>query len=318
MKNLLSKDSKLFYVYKFFRDNPKAAVGFALLFILLFLTLGAPLFTSYDPMAMDKDAIRIAPNAKHILGTTQLGRDVWAQTLYGGRTSLMVGILAALIAVVLGAVIGITAGYFGGVVDGIITTVINVVMVVPNLPLILIMASLLDGVSPLVIAIIIGLTSWAWGARVLRSQTMSIRQREYIYAAETLGETRLRRLFSEVMPNMLSMMSAGFVGTTIYAIMAQATLEFLGFGDPFSVTWGNMLLNANRTAALQVGAWWELLGPSLAIVILASGLTLINFSIDEISNPRLRADRIMAGYYREKKKEAKLTKKAKKQVKEVV
>ncbi len=293
---------------KFLRDNPKATVGISLILIILILTLGAPLFSSFEP-TFRSDQYRVAPNSTYILGTTQLGRDVWAQTLYGGRTSLLVGLLAGLIAVTLSALVGITAGYFGGAVDGIITTIINIAMVIPQIPLLLILAALLGGVSPLAIAVIIGLTSWAWGARVLRSQTMSIRNREFIYSAETLGETKFRRLFAEVMPNMLSMMSSGFVGTVIYAIMAQATLEFLGFGDPLSVTWGTMLHNANKTAAMQTGAWWELLGPCMALIFLGSGLTLINFSIDELSNPKLKAQRIMAGYYKEKKREEALKKK---------
>ncbi|AHC14485.1 ABC transporter permease [Salinispira pacifica] len=289
----------------FLRDNPKATTGIFLLTIILVLTMGAPLFTDFDPMFRTQN-YRVEPNDEHFLGTTQLGRDVWAQTLYGGRTSLLVGVLAGLIAVSLSTIIGITAGYFGGIVDGIITTGINIIMVIPNIPLLLVLASLMGGVTPVMIAVIIGFTSWAWGARVLRSQTMSIRNREFVYAAETLGETKIRRLFAEVMPNMLSMMSSGFVGTVIYAIMAQATLEFLGFGDLLSVTWGNMLYNADKTAALQVGAWWELLGPCLALIMLGSGLTLINFSIDELSNPKLKAQRIMAGYYKEKKKEERL------------
>lgn len=297
---------------QFLKDSPKATIGFIIIGTILLLTMAAPLFTPFGAMERSMDSIRQSPNAEHFLGTTQLGRDVWAQTLYGGRTSLLVGILAGTIAMALSMIIGITAGYFGGWVDNIITTIINVAMVVPNIPLLLIFASMLGGVSPLAIGVIIGLTSWAWGARVLRSQTMSIRSREFVYSSETLGETKFRRLFVEVMPNMLSMISSGFVGTVIYAIMAQATLEFIGFGDPLSVTWGNMLHNANKTAALQVGAWWELLGPCLALVLLGTGLTLINFSIDEISNPRLKADRIMTSYRRAKKREAKELKKAEK------
>jgi len=289
-------------LFKFLRDNPKATVGIFLIAMILILTLGAPIFTKFEA-GFRSDQYRVAPNGEFILGTTQLGRDVWAQTLYGGRTSLMVGVMAGVIAVTLSTIIGITAGYFGGIVDGIITTIINIAMVIPQIPLLLIIAALMGGVSPLLIGILIGFTSWAWGARVLRSQTMSIRNREFIYSAETLGESKFRRLFAEVMPNMLSMMSSAFVGTIVYAIMAQATLEYIGFGDPLSVTWGTMLYNAQNTAALQTGAWWELLGPCLGLIVLGSGLTLINFSIDELSNPKLKAQRIMAGYYKARKAE---------------
>lgn len=288
--------------FKFFLDSPKTTVGVILLVTILVMTMGAGLFTKHDPLYRYEGEYHSPPSSEHILGTTRLGRDVWAQTLYGGRTSILVGVMAGLVAVSLSLVIGITAGYFGGLVDNIITTFINVFMVIPQVVLLLIIASMVGGVSPTIIAIIIGLTSWPYGARVLRAQTMSIRNREFVYASETLGETKLRRLFVEVMPNMLSMISSAFVGTMIYAIMAQAFLEFIGFGDPFSVTWGTMLFNAQKMGALDSGIWWELIGPSGAIVIFAAGLTLINFSIDEISNPKLKAQRIMAAYHREKKK----------------
>ncbi len=305
-------DSK---IIKFFRSSPKTTLGFCLILLVLVLTLGANFFTSHDPLFRYEGAYHLAPSSEHILGTTRLGRDVWAQTLYGGRISIFVGILAGVIAVTLSLIIGISAGYFGGVVDSVISTIINIFMVIPQIVLLLIIASLLGGVSPITIGIIIGLKSWPFNARILRAQTMSIRNREFVYSAETLGETKTRRLFVEIMPNMMSMISSSFVGTVIYAIMAQATLEFIGFGDPFSVTWGTMLYNAQSTGALHSGIWWEVLGPSVAIILLGAGLTLINFSIDEISNPKLKAQRIMASYYKAKKKQEALNKNAAKRVK---
>lgn len=296
-------------VYQFLSNSPKTAVGVGLILIILLMTLGADFFTVHDPLFRYEGEYHSAPSAEHILGTTRLGRDVWAQTLYGGRISILVGVLAGLTAVSLSLLIGITAGYFGGFIDNIITTVINIFMVIPQVVLLLIIASMVGGVSPVIIAVIIGLTSWPFGARILRAQTMSIRNREFVYASETLGETKLRRLFIEVMPNMLSIISSNFVGTMIYAIMAQAFLELIGFGDPFSVTWGTMLYNAQKSGALDSGIWWELIGPSAAIIMFGAGLTLINFSIDEVSNPKLRAQRIMSAYYKEKKKQAKLEQK---------
>jgi peptide/nickel transport system permease protein len=296
-------------VYQFLSNSPKTTIGIGLLLLILILTMGAGLFTVHDPLFRYEGQYHSPPSAEHILGTTRLGRDVWAQTLFGGRISILVGVMAGAIAVSLSLVIGIVAGYFGGIVDNVITTIINVFMVIPQIVLLLIIASMVGGVSPLIIALIIGLTSWPFGARILRAQTMSIRNREFVYASETLGETKLRRLFAEVMPNMLTIISSNFVGTMIYAIMAQAFLEFIGFGDPFSVTWGTMLFNAQKTGALDSGIWWELVGPSVAIILFGAGLTLINFSIDEISNPKLRAQRIMSSYYKEKKKQKRLEEK---------
>lgn len=293
-------------IVSFFRNSPKTTIGALLIIIILVLTIGANMFTSHDPTHRYVGEYHSTPSAAHILGTTQLGNDVFAQTLYGGRKSIAVGIFAGAITVLLGLFFGISSGYFGGIYDSIMTTIINILMVIPNIVLLLIIASLLGGVSPILICLIIGLTSWPWNARVLRAQTMSIRNREFIYSAETLGETKLRIMFVEIMPNMLSMISSSFVSTLIYAIMAQATLEFIGFGDPLSVTWGTMLYNAQKSGALTAGMWWELLGPIAGIVIFGAGLTLINFSIDEISNPKLRAQRIMRAYYRIKKKQRKL------------
>ena len=194
-----------FKIVKFLKESPKTAVGLALILIVLILTLGADLFTPYEPMQTFDGLWRVAPSADHILGTTQAGKDVWAQTLYGGRVSISVGIFAGSIAVVLSLIVGITAGYFGGVVDNIITTIINVIMVIPQTVLLLIIASMIGVISPMAIGVIIGLTSWPWGARVYRAQTMSLRNREFVKSAETLGESKIRILFVEIMPNMLSL-----------------------------------------------------------------------------------------------------------------
>lgn len=296
-------------IIRFFRNSPKTSIGAILVLIILLLTIGANLFTSIDPTHRFVDQYHSVPSSAHILGTTQLGNDVFAQTLYGGRISILVGIFAGVLTVFLGIVFGISSGYFGGWFDNVITTIINIIMVIPNIVLLLIVAALLDGVSPFLISVIIGLTSWPWNARVLRAQTMSLRNREFVYSAETLGESKLRILFIEIMPNMLSIISSAFVSTLIYAIMASATLEFIGFGDPLSCTWGIMLFNANKSGALSSGSWWELLGPISGIVLFGVGLTLINFSIDEVSNPKLKAQRIMRSYYKVKKLQAKAAKK---------
>ncbi|NLZ34810.1 ABC transporter permease [Clostridium isatidis] len=296
-------------IVNFLKDSPKTVVGLTLISIVLVLTLGAKLFTPYGPMETFDGLWRAAPSAEHILGTTQAGKDVWTQTLYGGRVSILVGIFAGSIAVLLSLIVGITAGYFGGIVDNIITTIINIIMVIPQTVLLLIIASMVGRISPLAIGIIIGITSWPWGARIYRAQTMSLRNREFIRSAETLGESKIRTLFVEIMPNMLSMITSGFIGTLIYAIMAQSFIEFIGFGDRMSVTWGQMLNNAQSTGALSSGVWWEILGPSVFLILFGSGLTLVNFSIDELSNPKLRAQRIMRKYYKEKKAQEKLLRK---------
>ncbi|WP_394149640.1 ABC transporter permease [Vibrio maritimus] len=289
---------------QFFLDNPKAAVGIFIVVSVCMMCVFAPLLTDVLPGARVGRPHQ-APGAEHFLGTTRMGRDVWAQVLYGGRVSLMVGFVAGTFVITMAMIVGIASGYFGGVVDNVLSFFTNLVMVIPSLPLMLVLASFLDQVSPLVIAIIIGATSWPWGARVLRAQTLAIRNRDFVHAAEVMGETKPRMLFAEIMPNMMSILASSFIGTVIYAIMTQATLEFIGLGDPLAVTWGGMLYNADQTSAIRIGAWWEIMAPSVALASVAIGLALINFSIDEISNPKLKAQRIMARYRREEKKAAK-------------
>ncbi|WP_394245089.1 ABC transporter permease [Vibrio astriarenae] len=300
-------------IKRFFLDNPKAAVGVLIVLAIVMLCFAAPLFTSFDPTARIARPHQ-APSMEHFMGTTRMGRDVWTQALYGGRTSLMVGFVAGTFVMLMAMVVGICSGYFGGRVDNILSFFTNLVMVIPSLPLMLVLAAFLGQVSPLVIAVIIGVTSWPWGARVIRSQTLAIRNRDFVHAAQVMGETRTRMLFAEVMPNMMSILASSFIGTVIYAIMTQATLEFIGLGDPLSVTWGSMLYNADQTSAIRIGAWWEIVAPSIALASVAIGLALINFSIDEISNPKLKAQRIMARFRREQKKAERKLHKAQKEI----
>jgi peptide/nickel transport system permease protein len=159
----------------------------------------------------------------------------------------------------------------------------------------LVLAAFIGEAGPLVIALIIGLTSWGWGARVTRAQTLSLRRREFIEASHALGEPAWRMILVELLPNLLSIISLNFIGSVVYTIITEATLEFLGLGDPLAVSWGTMLYNAQITAAITVGAWWELLAPCAAIATVGVGLSLVNFGVDEVSNPRLRTLRTVGG-----------------------
>ncbi len=299
------KNNKFKNILQFLKNSPKFTIGITLITIVLIMTVFAPVFTSYDPLTRFEGMYHSPPTAEHILGTTSLGRDVFAQTLYGGRQSIFVGLLAALITTSLGMLVGISAGYIGGVFDSIVSTLTNIMMVIPTIVLLLIIASMMDGVSPVLISLIIGLTSWPWNSRVLRAQTMSISNRDFVRSAETLGESKFRILFVEIMPNMLSIISSAFVGTLIYSIMAHATLEFIGFGDPESVTLGTILFNAQNSGAFRSGYFFEVAGAIAVLVMIGMGLTLINFAIDEISNPKLKAQRIMKSYYKARKAELK-------------
>ena len=280
-------------ILKIFTNNNKAFIGILILLFLVLLAICAPLLTSYNPIEITGKP-STPPSYDHILGTTAMGRDIWAQLLYGARTSMFIGFLAGFIAMCLSIVIGVSAGYFGGLVDDIISTIINVVMVIPNLALLMVLAAFLGQVSPVAIGIIIGFTSWAWSARILRALTLSIKSKDFVQSAEVMGEKKSMIIFAEILPNILSILASGFIGAIIYAVMTEASLEFIGLGDPLSNTWGIMLYNAQNSSAFRLGAWWEVMTPAVALGMLGISLALINFAIDEISNPKLRSQKMVA------------------------
>ena len=267
--------------------NKKATAGMLIVLTYIGIALAAPLLTSHDPVKRVGRPHQ-EPSVEHVMGTTRMGRDVYTQFIWGTQTSLIVGFSAGLIVTVLGTLIGVTAGYFGGWIDETLNFITNIALVIPQLPLLLVLAAFIGQSDPFTIALIIGLTSWAWGARVTRAQTLTLRKRDFIEASEQIGEPSWRIICAELLPNLLSIIGFNFIGSVIYTIITEATLEFLGLGDPLAVSWGTMLYNAQTTSAITVGAWWEVFVPCMAIVIIGIGLSLLNFGIDEISNPRLR------------------------------
>lgn len=277
---------------KFYRGNPAGIIGTSIVAMILCACLAAPVLTDNDP---NKRVARghQPPSAELPFGSTRAGKDVYTQVLYGGRVSLLVAFSAATITTVIALSIGVTSGYFGGRIDEVMMAITNVMLVFPQLPLLIILAAFLGQVGPFVIALILGLTSWPWGARVMRSQTLAIRNKEFITAAEVMGEAKWRIIVVEIIPNLVSLVAGMFVGTALYAIGAQAGLEFLGLGDPTVVSWGTMLYWAQSSAAFFVGAWWDFVVPGTVIALMGGGLALINISIDQISNPKLRTGRYL-------------------------
>ena len=274
-------------LFRSFVRNRKAAIGLTIVTIYVIIGLAAPLLSPYDPLARVGRPHQ-PPSWDHLLGTTRMGRDVLSQLIWGTRISLMVGVLAGLLVTAIGTIVGIVAAYVGGLVDEVLNFLTNVVLVLPQLPLLLVLAAFLGQVDPLAIAVIIGLTSWAWGARVTRAQALSLKTRDYIQASQMVGEPAWRMILVEMLPNLLSIVGFNFIGSIIFTIITQATLEFLGLGSPLTLSWGTMLYNAQTASAIMVGAWWEVLAPCVAIVVIGVGLSLMNFGVDEISNPRLR------------------------------
>ncbi|ADV65901.1 dipeptide/oligopeptide/nickel ABC transporter permease/ATP-binding protein [Deinococcus maricopensis] len=268
------------------RRSPRAAVGAALLLLMVLLAVGAPLLTHVSPTSQDFGTW-LKPGGAHPLGTTALGQDILAQLLYGARLTLLIGFTAGLIATFIATAVGLTAAYFGGRTDEIINVLINVFLVLPGLPLLIIASAFLRGGGVLAIIVVIGLTGWAWGARVLRSQALALRGRDFVQAAVATGEGAGRVIFAEMLPNLAGLIAASFFSTALYAVLSEASLAFIGIGDVSQVTWGTMLYWAQARGALLQGAWWWIAAPGLAIALLGTAFALINFGIDEVTNPKV-------------------------------
>jgi peptide/nickel transport system permease protein len=196
------------------------------------------------------------------------------------------------VATILSVIVGLVSGYIGGVSDEILSLVSNVFLVLPTLPLAIVLTSFLPYRGPLTIGFVLTITGWSWGARVLRSQTLSMRNREFILADQSTGEPAWRIIFFQLFPSEIGVVVAQLLGTIIYVILAEAGLEYLGLGDLNSVSWGTMLYWAGNSDALLLGTWWWFVPPGLCIALLGAGLAFINFGIDEIANPRLRTVKI--------------------------
>jgi len=272
-------------------QNRKATLGLVLVVAMLLVAFVGPWFVG-DPIAFVSQPLQ-PPSTVHWLGTTGQGQDVLAQTVAGARLTLAVGFATGFGVVFIGALIGGAAGYFGGRVDDLLSLLMNVFLVMPGLPLMVVIAAWLPAGPWSMLAVLV-FTGWAWNARVLRAQVLSIAKRDFVAAARVSGESHLRIIVMEILPNLLSLMGSSFIGGTVYAIGAQVGLEFLGLGDLSQVTWGTNLYWAANDAALLTGSWWTFVPTGLGIALTSFGLTLLNFGLDEITNPRLTAQRAWA------------------------
>jgi len=278
-------------------SQKKALFGFVIIAVLCLMAIFAPVIAPGEPGARVGRSHQ-APSVEHVFGTTKMGRDVYRQFVWGARSSLSVGFATGIAITVIGTAIGLIAGYAGGKTDAVLDLATNAVLVIPNMPLLILLASFAGTVGPMTIMTIIALTSWPWGARMTRSQTMALRNRDFVTAAKMIGEPAWRIIFVEILPNLTPLIGINLVGSIIYAIVAQTTLEYLGFGDPLKVTWGTMLYNAQNASAIIVGAWWDLAVPAAGIALTGLGLALINFTFDEIANPQLRSGPALTRWFR--------------------
>jgi peptide/nickel transport system permease protein len=235
--------------------------------------------------------LHTGPSGAHWFGTTDIGQDVFAQTVVAARATLEIGAAAGLIATAISVIIGIGGGYAGGWIDEALALLSNVALVIPTLPLIIVVAAFVKNTGLLPTILVIALTSWAASARVLRGQTLSVRSRDYVLASKALGEPAWRIVLVEILPNELPIIVSQFLFSMIFAILGQAGLAFLGLQSPDLLTWGNILYFAQNAEALSSGYWWWFAPPGLCIALLGAGLALVNFGLDELLNPRLRVYR---------------------------
>ncbi|HVP01170.1 MAG TPA: ABC transporter permease [Solirubrobacteraceae bacterium] len=268
------------------RGNRKAVAGVVILLVIAFAAAFPGLIAPDDPQATIYPP-NLLPSWNHLLGTTQLGQDVFSQLIWSTRLTLWVTLIVSVIATFLSMIVGVTAAYAGGVTDRVLTVVTDVFLILPVLPLLILLASYLPpGVTSLVLVLCI--TSWAFQARQLRSQGLSVRSRDFLVSARVRGERPMYIILVEIVPTMTSLLAASFLALAVYIVGFAASLQFLGLGNSSELMWGTMLYNAQQAAALEAGNPWWALGPGAAVALLGAGFALLNYAFDEIGNPALR------------------------------
>lgn len=261
-----------------------------MLALVVLVAIFAPWIAPYDPyqrIDVEPDDILAPPGEGYLLGRDDAGRDVWSQLLYGARVSLLVGFTASFVSMFIGTTVGLVSGYFGGRIDNILMRFVDFLLVIPDLPLALVIIAVW-GRGLWKIILVISLLGWTYTARLVRSQTLSIKERQFILRARAMGASRARIIVRHILPLVLPLIIAQAVLDISASILAEASLSFLGLGDPTLISWGNML-NFAFERAVSRQAWWFLLPPGFAILWVTLALILIGTSLEEIVNPRIKS-----------------------------
>jgi peptide/nickel transport system permease protein len=273
------------------RRDRAGMIGLVVLLGFVVVALAAPLLVDQNELAADAGRGRedLAPPSREFwLGTDDLGRDVLSLLIWGTRVSLYIGLFATLVAVVVGSAVGLAAGYARGRLSGVLLAVDDFVLVVPFLPLAIVLAVVL-GRSPTQLALVIGFTSWAGSARLVRAQVLSLRERGYVERSVALGASGMHVVRRHVLPGVLPLIIANATLIVPAAILAESTLSFLGFGDPFSPSWGKLLEGAQSSGAISLDAWWYYLPPGLCIIAVVLAFTMFGRALERVLDPRLGA-----------------------------
>jgi peptide/nickel transport system permease protein len=269
------------------RANRKAATGAVILAVFCVMA-AVPGLIAHDNPEADIYPRSLGPSAQHLFGTTAYGQDIFAQAVWGVRETLIIALVSGVISTVLSAVMGIAAAYLGGLWDGGLNLITDILLVIPTFPLLIVLVAYLPngGLAPMIAVLVI--TGYSYGARQLRAQALSMRDRDFLEAARVRGERRRYIVFMEIIPALTSLIVATFLGTAVYNVLAAAGLQFIGFGDPNSLSWGTMLYWAENNAALQTGQYLWAVVPGVGIALLGAAFALLNYAFDEIGNPALR------------------------------
>jgi peptide/nickel transport system permease protein len=270
------------------RSNRLAMIGFYILAGFIVLAVFGPVFVRFDVMSIGEfEDILNPPSLKHILGTDDMGRDVFGNLVAGSRVSLLIGAVATIISMGIGTLIGLASGYFGKTIDMVLMRITDFFLVIPWLPLMIVLAAVL-GTNIWNIIFVIGITSWAGTARVVRAQTLSVRERQFVERAVAIGAGPSHIIRHEILPNVFPIIFANTVLIASTAILSETTLSFLGLGDPSHSSWGMMLHYAFEGGAVNSGAYWFVLPPGICVVAVVLAFTLLGYAFDEILNPKLR------------------------------
>jgi peptide/nickel transport system permease protein len=270
--------------------NPKSRGGLIVLAAMVLIAVLAPVIATHAPdESLGLPAAGHAPSWTYPFGTTDQGYDVFSQVVWGARRSLMLGVAAAALATALATTLGILGAYCGGIVDDAVVFLMNVFLVIPTIPFLIVISGYLHSRSMGTMILVLGLTLWAFEARILRGQALTLVHRDFVLAARVAGESTRRIVFGELVPNMISRIAAGFVLVFYVSLLTDAGLEFLGLGDMDHTSWGVTLYWAQNNSTLLQGEWWPFFFPGAALALTVAALVFILAGVDEVSNPRLRA-----------------------------
>jgi peptide/nickel transport system permease protein len=276
--------------WQIFSSNNLGLVGIGILILFLIIALAAPLLAPYDPTERIGSPF-MEPNGDFLLGTNDVGQDIYSELIYGTRISLLIGVIAAFISIGIGCIVGIVAGYYGGRVDTFLMRVVDLVLVVPFLPLMILLAAFI-GPSFWNIIFVISILTWASPARVVRSQVLTLKTKGYVEAAKSIGTSVQTILTHHILPGVVPIALSQFVLAASHSILIEASLSFLGLGDPFSKSWGTILYYAQARGAFLTDAWvWWILPPGVLITAVVLGFAFTGYSMEEILNPRLKKGR---------------------------